>query len=150
MAEMSPVKPEILMPAIYRFQVDGYKEASKWGWHRTSELVEAINTILVCQGHKPMTNAEICKAFPEVNLLNKRIKPGQAWNPRRWCPEINKDGHLFSMSDHCMYDAGSDWLTASAEQGCYIPAGIGMQLIVAVKKYCGGYALPADPSEVTG
>ena len=122
------------MPAIYRFPLLGPNDpATLWGWHRTTELVDAFNNILAIQRKEPMTTAEICRTYPAVNLLVKWNAKGELYNLGKWTLMVDRDGCACRISDLCNYEPGQDWLAGLIAQDVYIPARLGMELLRQVK-----------------
>ena len=127
-------QPKVVMPAIYRFRFD---EATglegQWGWHRASELFEAINNIRWLHGFAPITTAEICALSPNVNLLSRHRHGVQHTGHNKWCLLVDRTGSLYRLSSHCVYEPGADWLGALVKDGYFLPAGKGIDLIDAIK-----------------
>ena len=127
---MSTQTRRIAMPAIYRFTFGGSPEKNKWGWHKASELVEAINTILADRGNDPMTPKMITQ---QLSFIDPRT-------PEVICGEnIHVSGGELSIvyeNEQLMssyFSDNTDWLTSLVEKNRYLPAKLGMKLIDAVK-----------------
>ena len=111
----------IVMPAIYRFSLAGYPKQSKWGWHRATELVEAINSIRGLQCQHPMSPSEIIEAYPFAQL-------GQHEKWDCYTDVVRSDGDFGGTN------VGSiNWLQTLVRNDMYLPAKIGMALINAIK-----------------
>jgi hypothetical protein len=113
------MKSKIVMPAIYQFEIPDHPQESKWGWHKVSELVEAIPNIFLNQGK--------CEIAKDTSLISK-------WLDNYW-----PRGYFLCMDDNgkiCNWMIYSeDWFAALARWGeCFIPAKIGMNLINAAKR----------------
>jgi hypothetical protein len=124
---MDTNKPTIVMPAIYKFDFPNSPETNSWGWHRATELMEAINNILASEGKKPSTAKEINQLYPFVNpnkpkgfLFDKRY-PGYLIISKEGTPTWRSNG------------TADSWLESLVTDDYYLPARLGMQLINAVK-----------------
>jgi hypothetical protein len=117
----------MVMPPIYRFNLEGYPKESKWGWHKATDVVTTVNNILILQGFRPMTPEEMTEAFPSV-MLNTQREYSSFQISRTHSPVIE--------SDRCYGESlvgDQNWLKTVVEGDCFIPAKIGMQFIEAVK-----------------
>jgi len=111
---------KIVMPAIYRFDTGLENEMSGWGWHRATELLEAVNNILLAKGLKPMHPQHIGEKFPFVNpMLEKNC--GSYFTS-------TLDGKISSTST-----PKHQWLFWAVTCDTFIPAKIGIALLKAVK-----------------
>ena len=121
----------IVMPAIYRFKF--VNADNTCGWHRATELLEALRNIRLLQGKPPLTTKEITAKYPTISLYKRPIE-GVDWPMRgRWLSTVSHDGVLSVRSEHCVYEPGDDWLGVHVEHDCYLPAKIGIELIKALK-----------------
>lgn len=114
-------KRTLVMPPIYRFDLAGYQEQSKWGWHRATELVEAINEILALQGRRMMSPTEINETYPFIKLTER--------NSRGYSTNVVKSDWSFGNTGIGQVN----WLNTLVTHDMYLPAKIGMTLINAVK-----------------
>ena len=120
---------KIVMPAIYQFTFEKSPKQSKWGWHNTAELVEAINTILVSSGRKPMSTQEIVQEFQFIDPHCPNEYFGSSVIQNSYYYIVNESGQLFKA----YHGDGTDWLDWSKGTNSYLPAKIGMKLLNAVK-----------------
>lgn len=117
------------MPAIYRLKSDSLSPkapANNWGWHRATELLEAINNILASQGKKAMTALQIGESY-------KHIVP---WDSADLTHINYSKGYLVidqSGRGLLALTGGYSWLERAVCDDQYIPAKLGMRLIDAVK-----------------
>ncbi len=132
------------MPPIYSFSIPGYEEESGWGWHKVSELVEAVNNIRLSQFLSPLLNEQIAREFAYTGNFN-RVHQGMGiqieYLPlvnssiylERICGEAEKEENgppyklrnlTWSLDSHWLYYAAND---------SFFPAKLGMKLLEAVK-----------------
>lgn len=123
--------PQVLvfMPAIYRLDgIEGFQEEYKaWGWHRATELLTAVQNILLEQGKGMKSAAEISDMFLQADpfLVTEAEEKGLM---------VVKGGCLLRM--YCGTDGGrqgSKWLRSAVEADEFLPAKVGMMLINAAK-----------------
>lgn len=104
----------------YSFSFSDNSEWRSWGWHRATELFEAINNILVAVGKKPMTTTEIEKEFSHLSPMGHETFG-------------TKTPYLSISGNTTWITTSSHWLGCAVEDDCYIPAKVGMAIIKAIK-----------------
>ena len=128
---MVSLVPSVVAPAIYTFNFpdepmrlrDAKRNSTeqhpnRWGWHRASELLEAINNLLVLRGCAKMTARDVAEAFPHLSPYREMSEllivdgGGQSW--------VTKTGPM-------------EWLEAVLKNDGYLPARIGTRLLKAVQ-----------------
>ncbi len=114
---------KMVMPPIYRFYIPDYPRESTWGWHRATEVVEAVNNILELKGKQCLSPEDMNKAYPFVVLEDEIDDQG------KYTPVIR---------DGCSYGGTSvgpvHWLATLVRHDMYLPAKVGMSLINAAKR----------------
>lgn len=118
-------QPMMVMPPVYRFNIPGHSKESGWGWHRATELVEAVNNILRLSSKKPMSPEELNERYPFLKLNrdpNQNFVLGEATSVL--IPGGVYGGH---------HVGEVIWLATLVKMDMYLPAKLGMQLINAVK-----------------
>lgn len=116
-------EPRLVSAPIYSFSFSEFPELDNWGWHKVSELVEAINNSLVARGKKPMTAVEIEEEFWYLSPLQYECL-GQTEYPRAYA--IISDGRLWST-------CSNEWLRHLVTRDGYLPAKVGMNIMNAIK-----------------
>jgi len=118
----------MVMPPIYRFSLPDCPQESKWGWHRATELVEAINNILKLEGKEPMSPEQINEKYPFIRLNKKRPHPA-VWEPKHVkSPVVCLDRSYGGTSV-----GETKWLATLVDGDFFLPAKLGMSLLDAVK-----------------
>jgi len=115
------------MPPIYRFNIGGSEKESKWGWHRATELLEAINNLLKERGKEEMSPQLLGETFSFVNP--HQTDPSRPYRGESFLV-IWQNGQLMSASIR----PRTNWLESVVEGDHYIPAKVGLSLIEAIKK----------------
>ena len=114
--------PKIVLPSIYRFTLEGHPRESQWGWHRATELCEAMNNILELKGHARRTPIQFSQEFPFIKLGEGNRESG--FNS----PVVDLKREFGETS------IGSvNWFCTVVKSDMYIPAKVGMQFLNAVK-----------------
>jgi len=124
--DKSSMNPMVVMPQIYRFHFPNFPKQSKWGWHRATELMAAINNTQLLQGEKPMSPVQVAKEYPLVNpaTTDDCVEPVFFH-----MIEQNRELSLISVREHNQ----NTWLDNLVAQDCYLPAKIGTQIIQAIE-----------------
>ncbi len=112
----------LVMPAVYRFPLSDWNEGMEWGWHRATELLEAVNNNLEIQKSPQMRPEEIVKHFPQVSPY---LKENNYWLTLM---------HIDERMVHLNGGEAIDWFTQAVSGDYYLPARIGTELIKAVRK----------------
>lgn len=120
-ASMSQLIPSVVTPAIYKFEFpedSSHPKASKWGWHRASELYSAINNLLGKEWEDVLSAREIAAKFAHLSPLRESGQflvvdgEGKAW--------------LVKTGPH-------EWLEAVMDRNGYLPAKVGTRLLNEIK-----------------
>ncbi len=132
------IVPTLVMPAIYSFPQVESVSLRKLGWHKVSELVEAVNHIRQSQEECPLTQIAIANEFAYTGTneifredAELRTPPvNTSWcfkviNPSESIPRYELVSRRWAMDSH--------WLSA-AEDDSFYPEKLGKKLIKAVKK----------------
>ena len=115
----------IAMPAIYWFDFPSSPTESGWGWHRATELMEALEHISrLRQGSN-----FVRPPHPwDVGYIQSHIRPQPTQDGSSFFRFVNRFGKLEGVST-----APDRWLEAIVDDDGYLPARLGMQLIGAAK-----------------
>ena len=112
------IEPVVVMPAIYNLPAIGVPQAT-WGWHKASELLEAVQAIIYLQSGHNLSADEICLEHLQVDPFKKGLEVA------------SKDGMHLSCYHTCF--PRHQWLQRVVDRGNFLPAKVGMSLINAVK-----------------
>ncbi len=113
------------MPPIYRFDFQNDDVARNWGWHRVTDLIEAVNNIRYLQGKPALPATAIGVEYDAVRPSHFNIVCESSYD--------DENPRIGSMAAP-LYEESYRWLDLAASQmRCFIPAKIGMALIKEVK-----------------
>jgi hypothetical protein len=141
-ARQMKTKCVVVMPPIYRFlwKEEHRQDMKKWGWHKASELLVAINGIFIANGVDNVDAAKFVAEHPRlVPFTGGCIGPWYAFPGE--CLMVTKEGEteiVYPVLDKTITAEG-DWLSPLARSGYFIPAAVGMKLIEAAKKSSVGW-----------
>jgi len=113
----------LMMPPIYSFAFPNDPERRKWGWHRGTELFEAINNTLAAAGRKPMTTQEIENEFSHLSPVGKKSL-GIA---------VVEIPYISVHDGRTWLTLSSEWLGFAVRGNSYLPAKVGVAIINAIK-----------------
>ena len=113
-----------MVPTVWKFAfLEGSKSIPNlWGWHQARELLEVINNILADLGKKPMTTEDLLREYPFITPHVDGDSMSYYWS-------VNSDGTVRNTRAY----AYEDWLQQMISEDSFLPAGIGMLFIEAVK-----------------
>lgn len=114
-------QPFMVMPPVYRFEFADYPAANAWGWHRATDLVDAVNNIRTLAALSKLTAEEIGREYPFLNPTYFSIAVESAY--------VDEDVRHGSLNP-----APHMWLRdAIFYKRSFLPAKIGTLLLDAVK-----------------
>lgn len=117
--------PKLAVPAIYNFTFSVSDDWNKWGWHRATELFEAVNNIRVSQRKSSLTAWAIPREYPHIDPFTEPNTNGP-----RYLPYLTLVGNQHTWNTST---CGRNWLEPLVNEDAYIPAKLGMQILKAVK-----------------
>jgi hypothetical protein len=132
----------IVMPPIYRFlwKDEELQNIRKWGWHKASELLVALNGIFIANGKDDIDVGKFISDNPKLHPYEGgAVGPYYAFPGQ--CLMVTADGESEVVYPRVGENvtAKGDWLSPLAKQGYYVPAAVGMKLIEAAKKSSTGW-----------
>jgi hypothetical protein len=74
----------IVIPAIHNLDNIEYPEQKGWGWHKVSELVEAVNYHLALQDLSSVTASTIHARFGQLNRMTDSVGIRHSAMPARF------------------------------------------------------------------
>ncbi len=116
--------PLMTMPPIYHFNIGGRPDLTRWGWNRAAEvLISAQNRFRIKHLPVPMAD-ELCERYSFIN-------------PLRVCKDEHRFGYVVLKPIYGLglqpcwlsHDPHTLWLHTCVGMECYLPAGIGSELM---------------------
>ncbi len=117
----------LVEPAIYRLNLGEHGRAeSSWGWHLAEDVWEAITNIRESRGEEPIT----VRAFTTAS----RISPGKSYIAIETLDYSGTpSGPVQVLNPVDDRHSWHGWFEDALNEGYYIPAKLGRQLVEAAK-----------------
>jgi hypothetical protein len=110
----------IVIPAIHNLDNENAPEQKGWGWHKVSELIEAINYHLTLNGGEPVTPVTLYARYGYLNKTLDSLGVGVVALPTR---------------KGVLGDELSEFITPNIDlsKTTFVPAGWGCNVLSTVK-----------------
>ena len=114
----------VIVPAIHNLDSPHHPEQKRWGWHRVSELVEAVNYKLNLIGEQPVTPATLYDRYGHLNKFKDSFAIGVTALPTR----------KGVLGDH-----SHEFITPRVDLGDieFVPAGWGCEILKSLEPVSG-------------